>query len=137
MFILKKILNSSTASPDTARVPVDNTNEYFYGDFLKMGTDGKLTLANSSELPTHYCCENLEVGKSSTILCYPITDEMVFSARAEVDVLSLDVGTKLILVPSGISRVDMVGYDEGEGNVYLYEKPDTSSRKRVLIRFAI
>lgn len=136
MFILKKILNSNTTSPDTTYMATAGEG-YTYGSFVKVGPDGVLYKLVEGELPTHVCCENIEKDSYKKMLCYPITDDMVFSARSASIMTDIIPGTKFALIQSDADYVNMVEENSVEGNVYVY---DTCGAKkfgdRILIRFA-
>ncbi|MBO5315300.1 MAG: hypothetical protein IKJ13_00720 [Clostridia bacterium] len=136
MFNLKKILNSDTTSPDTTYMLASNEG-FTYGSFVKAGSDGILYNIEDRERPTHVCCENLAKGISKRIRCFPITDDMVFSAPSSSIMTEILPGTKLALIKENSDRVNMVIEDTVEGNLYVY---DTCGAKEdgdtILIRFA-
>ncbi len=136
MFILKKILNSDTTYPDTTLMLASNEG-FTYGSFVKAGSDGILYNISNGELPTHVCCENLPKGISKRIQCFPITEDMIFSAPSASIMTDIIPGTKVALVKMDSEHINMVMEDSIEGNLYVY---DTCGAKnfgdRILIRFA-
>lgn len=136
MFILKKILNSSTTSPDTTYMLASNEG-FTYGSFVKAGSDGILYNIDEGELPTHVCCENLPKGVSKRILCFPITDDMVFSAPTSSIMTDVLPGTTVSLIKNNSDTVNMVVEDSVEGNLYIYDTCGVKDKGgRILIRFA-
>lgn len=136
MFILKKILNSDTTSPDLITLNA-GTEGYRYGTFLKLGDNGVLSNIGEAELPTHMCCENVPKGVSKAIRCFPVTDEMVFSAPTACEMGAVLAGTRVSLVMNEADYVNSVAEDAIDGKVFIY---DTCGAKkpgdRLLIRFA-
>ena len=138
MFILKKILNSNTTSPDLSRMSINTSESYRYGDFVKLDSAGYLTKVEEGDIPTHVCCETATGREKETLLCFPITDEMVFSAPTAENMAELKQGSRLLLIANDSDYINAVTENDIEGNVYLYSTNGAKNAgDRVLIRFAI
>ena len=135
MFILKKILNSNTTSPDTSRM-FTASEGYHYGSFLRTNSEGILFNISNGDRPTHVCCENQVVGSMDKLLCYPITEDMIFSAVASVSMANINPGTKLSLTQYNSSNINAVSGEDPDGNVYVYDTCGaTKPGDRILIKF--
>ncbi len=100
MFVLKKILNSAQSTPECIKIKAKATETYIAGMPLKIGSTGCLENISSVDKPTHISCESAAPGEKSLILCYRITEDMIFSAIASEDMTAATPGTKVALSSS-------------------------------------
>lgn len=134
MFILKKILNSSSSCVDSVRVPTTSGTAYKLGSLLVL-KDGAVTNCATTEMPDFVAGETLAADQKDSIICYPILPDMLFEAPAPSGVLNVDVGAKLVLALSSGFAVKLSNNTDG-GVATVYDLQ--SARKSgdgILVRF--
>ena len=136
MFKLVKILNSSTTVPETIRIKTSANEPYTRGMLLKMNANGAAKNVVVGEMPTHVCCETLKAGESETVLCYEITEAMVFSAPTFGSMEGVSVGVKVTLEVDDDGYATCVTPFEDGGYVTIHNTCGaTDSDQQVLVRF--
>ena len=95
MFRLAKILNSGVNVAEPCRIPADNNTIYHRGTMLKL-SEGALTNAAATDKPTLIAIES-KGKEGGTLLCSPISGNMIFECPIGSSPLSLRVGDKVTL----------------------------------------
>ena len=96
MFKLAKILNSASNVVEPCRMPRGKGASYRLGS-LALLKSGALENAAATETPTFVIGESLTDEAASTVLCYPISPDMIFEAVRNGDPTSLVPGARVTL----------------------------------------
>ena len=114
MFIIKKILNSATNAPEPVRLATDASQAYKYGTLLIL-KGGKAKNVAFGETPTHIAGETLSAGERVSILCYPLTSDLLIRTTIEGSPTSIKAGDKVALGFDDDEFADKVINDTEEG----------------------
>ncbi|MBQ8584262.1 MAG: hypothetical protein IJ488_06620 [Clostridia bacterium] len=134
MFILKKILNSSTTFADSVRVPTTPGTAYKLGSLLVL-KDGAVTNCAATDMPDFVAGETLDADQKDNIICYPILPNMLFEAPAPSGVLNVDVGAKLVLALSSGFAVKLANNTDGGVATVFDLQNAKKSGDGILVRF--
>ena len=97
MFKLAKILSSGSNVPEPCRLRAISSMEYCCGGALVLN-DGELFNADAGQMPMFISAENVGPDESKeTLICYPITSDMIFEVPVIGNPSSLYVGAKVKL----------------------------------------
>jgi len=96
MFKLTKILNSGVNVSEPVRVKAAEATDYQIGA-MALIEDGALKNASASDTPTLIIGQSVKADSTDTVLCHPVSPDMVFECRAYGEVASLAVGDRLAL----------------------------------------
>ena len=103
MFKLIKILNSGINVPEFERIPVSDGVDYTVGMAISAAA-GAAASCTASTAPTHICAQMLAAGEKDSVLCYPVSPDMIFEAPISASPIGLKVGAKLTLAIDARAR---------------------------------
>ncbi len=136
MYILKKILNSSTTTPEFVRCKTDPGIKYKKGMPLKVNSFGVAINCSGADLPTHITCENLNEGEADSVLTFIVTHDMIFSATAGTNVSTLGAGTKVVAGCDNEDFYCLITNDTQNGIITIVDNCNANSAgKRLLVSF--
>ncbi len=113
MFTLRRIYNSNSSAPEPCRMPTSSTAEYKLGSALVL-TQGKLANAAATDKPLYIAAESAAAGEKKSLICYPISPDMLFEVPVSGVPLTLKLGDKVTLnvtdgIASGVTNTTASG----------------------------
>ena len=97
MFTLSKIYNSGVNVAEPCRMYTASNTAYKVGSALIL-TNGKLTTAGESDKPLYIAAESAAANEKSTVLCYPVSSNMIFEVPVADVPTSIKIGNKVTLI---------------------------------------
>jgi hypothetical protein len=134
MFILKKILNSSTSNAESVRMPTASGTAYKLGSLLVL-KDGAVTNCAATEMPDFVAGETLAADEKDNVICYPIFPDMLFEAPAPSNPSAIAIGSKLVLTLSSGFAVKLSSSTDGGVATVFDLQSARKSGDRILVRF--
>ncbi len=97
MFRLIRIRHGRINQGEPMKLPVTANESYVFGEALVL-TNGKVTMAGSTNKPAYIAGENLMASQNAThVLVYPIDPAMEFECPVSAAPANLKVGDKVTL----------------------------------------
>ena len=134
MFALKKILNSGTNVAEPVRIPTTAGVAYRAGSALVL-TDGAVTNGTTQTMPDYIAAQSAAADEKKSILCYPISSNMIFEVPATTGAANLKIGSKVNLVGSTGFIVKIGNVAEGGVATVVDPQGAKKSGDKVLVAF--
>lgn len=113
MFNVVKIISSGSNVPDCQRMLTNASENYKVGSALILSA-GRLVNATATSKPQYIAAESAEAGTRQTLVCYPVTPNMIFEVPVSGVPASVKAGTKITLSVNG-GFADKVGTSTTDG----------------------
>ncbi len=134
MFKIVSILNGRTSVPETVKLNVSASFKFKRGGALVV-LSGKATACTATSAPTFISAQDRTDNTATTLLAYPVTEDLVLEAPVSEDPSSLKIGQKVTITLSGGQAVGVTATTEG-GVATIYDLQGANAiGDPILVRF--
>ena len=134
MFNVAKIISSATNVPDPCRMITSSSVSYKVGTALIL-TNGRLGNASATDKPQYIAAESAAAGERATLVCYPVTPNMIFEVEVAGQPGMVKPGTKVTLSVNG-GFADMVSTTTTDGVATVIDtRGATAIGDKILVKF--
>lgn len=135
MFKLIKIISSGSNTPDPCRMLTSSGISYKAGTALKLSS-GRLANATATDKPEFIAVESAAAGEKTTLVCYPVSADMLFEVPISGMPAMVKAGTKVTLSVDADGYADKVSNSATDGVATIFDMREaTKSGDSIIVRF--